>query len=499
MKQKMIRGWAVLLCVVLLLTMLTGCGGGSNNSSAPVEDSLVLPPEETTTTQAEVTTTTGTTGIPTTTAQAKPTTTATPAAPTVPATTTVPRPALPTLPQEPVFLGDAVTDKQPVITGNKTVNTAQATIEAAHASATALERGKAFSQAIQYGWITGFQKPGDQMVHVSTYTQMGGYYYMTYYANTSNGAENPDYQLARLAYCPVNATGEKTYIDLQKVGDKVGDKTVTGVYDTILMQKDDRTLYLLWTARLNDNYYRLYRLFDTDTKQFVSEVRVNRLQVNGERVDFSTSGMQTVFAKHDIPYRAMFSDIGIMQKISARVENGVTYYYSGAYSGYMTFIIKSRDLMTWEYVAQPDFDSATKWENAVYVIGDRVYYFVRQEDPGQYAGSPYGLLTYYDLSTGAWAPPVQVADCQSRSDFIVYKGELYLFYAPINRNHIGVLHINQQDIRQSKIVLQATMHESCFYPFVQYCDGKLYFSYTMNRKKIQFSRFDAERFLLPWA
>lgn len=38
----------------------------------------------------------------------------------------------------------------------------------------------------------------------------------------------------------------------------------------------------------------------------------------------------------------MYSDIGIMQKISSRTENGEVYYYTGAYSGDHTFIIKAR-------------------------------------------------------------------------------------------------------------------------------------------------------------
>ena len=45
-----------------------------------------------------------------------------------------------------------------------------------------------------------------------------------------------------------------------------------------------------------------------------------------------------------------------------------------------TAIIKSKDLVTWEYVSQPDFINDSKWENATYVLGDKVFYFVRQLD-----------------------------------------------------------------------------------------------------------------------
>ena len=180
-----------------------------------------------------------------------------------------------------------------------------------------------------------------------------------------------------------------------------------------------------------------------------------------------------------------------MQKLSSRVENGVTYYYSGTYSGDFTCIIKSRDLVTWEYVSQPDFINDSKWENATYVVGDKCFYFVRQQD-----GNPYGFLTAYNLKTETWDKPVHVADCQSRSDFIEYGGNLYLFHAPVDREHIGVIRIDTDNIANSRVVLQAKMHTSCFYPFVQYYKGgKLAMSYTVARQHIRLARFTLSKYL----
>ncbi len=220
--------------------------------------------------------------------------------------------------------------------------------------------------------------------------------------------------------------------------------------------------------------------------------------------------MQNALTENDLGYKDFFADIGIMQKLSTRIENGQTYYYTGAYSGNFTCIIKSTDLITWEYVAQPDegknntgFKNESKWENAVYVIDNIAYYFVRQYDP-EYdedkalkKGSPYGILTCYNLDTEEWAKPVLVGDCQSRSDFIVYNGDLYLFYAPTDREHIGILKINTNDISKSEVVLQADMGGSCFYPFVQYYgdDGELAMSYTVSRKHIRLARFTLSKYI----
>ena len=155
------------------------------------------------------------------------------------------------------------------------------------------------------------------------------------------------------------------------------------------MQKEDdpNNIYILWTASVNGKYYRLYRIFNLETEE-LGEICVNRFKVGDVTNDFSSTGIQNALTANNIGYKEFFSDIGIMQKLSTRIENGVTYYYTGAYTGNFTCIIKSKDLITWEYVAQPNegangtgFANATKWENAVYVLGDKVYYFVRQWDP----------------------------------------------------------------------------------------------------------------------
>ena len=296
-----------------------------------------------------------------------------------------------------------------------------------------IKRGDAFADEIRDRFFADFKKEGDQMVHVTTYAYIGDTVYMTYYANPKSPEENPDFQIARLVYCKLDEPENKTYIDLQGAGDVYGDKIVDCVYDTILMRDDDKTLYLMWTAKLSGNYYRLYRTFDVESKT-LGEIKINTLTVQGEKIDFSFSEIQRIFTETGVGYKKMFADIGIMQKCSYRVEEGKRFYYTGAYSGDFNFIMKSCDFENWEYVSQPDFINDSMWENAVYVLDDKCYYFVRQQ-----IESPYGFLTYLDLNTMKWARPVLVEDSQSRADFIMYNDNLYVFFAPIDREHLGVV------------------------------------------------------------
>ena len=388
-----------------------------------------------------------------------------------------------------IFSEDVVTEKQLEIVGGAPISDVAATI-GSDVDEEARLRGDAFAAEITERWVSDFEKAGDRMAHVSTFVVVGDTVYMTYYANVKEPSEDPKSQTARLAWAKTCDMENKTFLDMQAAGDTIDGREVDMVYDTILMQKDADTLYVMWTARVEGNYYRFYRPFTVSTKT-LGDIAVNRFKVGDTVNDFSTSGIKSALAENGVPCKRMFSDIGIMQKLSSRVENGVTYYYSGTYSGDFTCIIKSRDLVTWEYVSQPDFINDSKWENATYVVGDKCFYFVRQQD-----GNPYGFLTAYNLKTETWDKPVHVADCQSRSDFIEYGGNLYLFHAPVDREHIGVIRIDTDNIANSRVVLQAKMQTSCFYPFIQYYkDSELAMSYTVARQHIRLAQFTLSKYL----
>lgn len=363
----------------------------------------------------------------------------------------------------------------------------------------ALELGKRCVEELKAHIIADFEKSDaycartgdpehDLMVHVSTFLVLDGTIYMTYYANTGTDAENPAYQEARLAFCPVDDVQNMTIVTIQKVGDDLDGRKIDMVYDTILLHKGGDELYILWTASANHLYYRFYCTYNKKTHT-LGPIRPNRFRVGNVVNDFSMSGITGALAANGIPHKTMFSDIGIMQKLSTREENGETYYYTGAYSGNWNCIIKSRDFVEWEYVAAPDFINLSLWENATYVIGDKCYYFVRQEECMQ------AFLTCYDLAHGTWEKPFLIRDAQSRSDFFVYRGELYLVHAPINRDGFGIVKIDRDHLENSRSVLVADMKESLFYPFARVMGDDLWLSYTVDRKHIRLAKFHLPDYL----
>ncbi len=388
-----------------------------------------------------------------------------------------------------VFTDDVKTEKELIITEGAPISNVVRTITV-NVSEQAVKKGDAFAQEITDCFLSDFEKPGDKMAHVSTFIVANDYVYMSYYANTKEPSEDPKNQTARLVYAPIDDLNNKTFIDLQTTGDMVGGKVIDMVYDTILMKKDDDTIFIMWTAQTEGNYYRFYCPFTLSTKT-LGEIGVNRFKVGDTVNDFSISGIKSALAANGVPCKKMYVDIGIMQKMSSRIENGERYYYTGTYSGDFTAIIKSKDLITWEYVSQPDFINDSKWENATYVLGDKVFYFVRQQFENK-----CGFLTAYNLLDNTWDKPVEIEDCQSRGDFILYNGNLYLFHAPIDRDHIGIVKIDTTDIAKSEVLLQAKMHSSCFYPFVDYYkDNELAMSYTVARQHIRLAKFTLSKYL----
>ena len=75
----------------------------------------------------------------------------------------------------------------------------------------ALNLGVKFAKAITDGFVSDFEKPGDKMAHVSTFTVIDDTVYMAYYANTKEPSEDPKNQTARFAWAPVNDIENKTF------------------------------------------------------------------------------------------------------------------------------------------------------------------------------------------------------------------------------------------------------------------------------------------------
>ena len=198
-----------------------------------------------------------------------------------------------------VFSDDFATDKKSVVVENKEIGEFVKIISS-DVSDEAKRKGEQFAAEIEERFVSDFEKSEalleegkvserDFMVHVSTFEVINDVVYMTYYANTTNELEDPHNQTARFVYCPISDLANKTFVDLQSAGDIFCGRRINALYDTVLMQKDEDTLYILWTAELADgdtyNYYRLYCPFKISTQE-LGEISVNRFKVGDLFLEF---------------------------------------------------------------------------------------------------------------------------------------------------------------------------------------------------------------------
>ncbi|SDN13152.1 hypothetical protein [Limosilactobacillus mucosae] len=331
--------------------------------------------------------------------------------------------------------------------------------------------------------LADFAKAGDKMVHVSTFYKVGDTLYMSYYANTRTTAEDPTQHTARLVYAPFNDLSQQTYIDVADIGQEYNGQTIDAIYDSLLLKtSDDSYMIYAFTAKVGGKFYMLYRRFDPKTK-LLSDIHPMNFKAGVLSGTFDTVSVHDLLAQIGIDYNYEDRDISFIQKLSPRVEDGVTQYYAGIGILHFCFVVKSSDLINWTFVSTPDFNYQPKFEPSVYVKGDNLYYFCRQED-----NTDGAVLAKFDLVAGTWSDPILVPDTQSRSDFFEWNNNLYLVHAPLNRNHISLMQIDRGVLAKSYEVATAEVQD-CFYPFTQNIDGQMYMSFTQSRHHIWLTKF----------
>lgn len=331
--------------------------------------------------------------------------------------------------------------------------------------------------------LADFAKEGDKMVHVSTFYKIGDTLYMSYYANTRTDAEDPTQHTARLVYAPFDNLSQQTYIDVADIGQKYNGQTIDAIYDSLLLKtSDDSYMIYAFTAKVGGKFYMLYRRFDPKAK-LLSDIHTMNFKVGALSGTFDTVSVHDLLAQIGVDYDYEDRDISFIQKLSPRIEDGVTQYYAGIGILHMCFVVKSSDLINWTFVSSPDFKYKPEFEPSVYVKGNYVYYFCRQRGTEGNA-----VLAKYSIPNDQWSKPILVPDTQSRYDFFEDNDQLYLVHSPLDRNHISLMRIDQNILEKSYEVATAEVQD-CFYPFTQNIDGQMYMSFTQSRHHIWLNKF----------
>lgn len=333
-----------------------------------------------------------------------------------------------------------------------------------------------------------FNMPGDKMLHSGSFRIIDDVVYAAMYINKIGVDEKETQHTSVLRVKKLDGTEETENYNVCEIGDVVFGSKVTALYDTIILDESD-DIRILFVAKLGNEWYQLFRLFDPVTKT-LGEIMKMTFSYKGIRDDFSIKGLQNVLKANNVYYPFLNRHPNFLSTISHRVEDGEKYWYIGLGMKDFCFIAKTKDFIDVEYVSQPTFIHNPQYEASVYVVGNEVIYFERQE---MWEFTPYSLLSKYNLVTGEWAEPVKIIDTQSRSDFIFYNKKLYLIHAPFNRNHIAITEINTKVLEMS-FTLATAYVDDLFFPFVKEYNNKIYMIATKGRKYMNFAEFTIPKF-----
>ena len=201
--------------------------------------------------------------------------------------------------------------------------------------------------------------------------------YVNNQVNTGDSATevNAYVRLDKLAInvSTANISGRVASHDVCKNGDVVDGLTVTSGAGVPNMVLKGGILYILWTAKCDDGkWYEMYCTYDCES----GTIGTPHICGFGDSV-FSCENLAAAIgstANND------------MISVNASIAYLSGYYYACACFGLNTpngSIIRSTDLMNWEFVAVPQFegfDSTAQFEGAMGALGSNLYLALRQTD-----------------------------------------------------------------------------------------------------------------------
>lgn len=344
----------------------------------------------------------------------------------------------------------------------------------------------------------------DRMAHCSTFLPVGdGTVYFAYYRDTTQTLEAP----GKTTIVPVLAKAEGLekgevpsfesihYQEFIHSGETVGDFTQSPArapYDPNLLLLGD-TLMVYFVGCIDGTVTTCVRTYDTVTDRFSGQVDVCTLSYGDKTVPFDTKSFFGMY--EDLGFPATFNNDLLV--------SGAFVPYKGAW--YVAVgtaflprscpaVIKTVDGRHFELVMIcPDFlygcceASVAIWKDEFYVV---------MRNSGVERGGRGCYVARYDASGRCLTPPVYLSEAQSKPAIALHKGRMYLFYSanPFLQTDWGL--VSRSRLRISEIDRDCRIRRSwditdpygIHYPYVKELDGRLWISFTEDRKQLDINQ-----------
>ena len=337
----------------------------------------------------------------------------------------------------------------------------------------------------------------DLMAHCSAFVPgRDGTVYMAYYHDTTQTLERPD----RTTITPVLARwsgkdGAIEYRDIIRTGQTLGSFTQSpdrAPYDPNLLLIGD-TLFVYFVGCADGTVTTCVRRYDTLTDRFEESAEICTLSYQGKTVPFDTKGLFDMYA--DLGFEATFNNDLLMS--GAFVEyNGAWYCALGTafLPRSCPVIVRTENGVDFELVMIcPEFlygcceASVAIWKDEFYVI---------MRNSGVERGGRGTYVARYDASGRCLTPPVYLSENQSKPAIILHKGRMYLIYNanPWLQTDWGL--VSRSRLRISEIGRDCRIRRSwditdpygIHYPYVQEMDGKVWMTFTEDRKQLDIAQ-----------
>ena len=297
-----------------------------------------------------------------------------------------------------------------------------------------------------------------------------GVAYIVTCANTTSNGDNPFstnayVKLSIIDTSDITSSNYTTHTAAQ-YGDTVDGTPIAsgcGVPNSVFVDSD--TLRILFSAKLGNTWYMLYRDFTISTASLGS-IGICKISNSGTLYDFTTDYINSNIVS--------LQSTAYFISMNAQIAKKDNVFYSGlGISNYIpnSLIFSSTDMVNYELWLNPSFaESNAMLEGACAVLGDYLYYALRQS-------SGYKILiAKINMINKSITQEIFIPDAMARASWLVENDKLYLFNTMDSRQRTNVSRIDTGDISQSKIIMQGSI--LCVYPSVVKYNNEYYITGT---------------------
>lgn len=343
-----------------------------------------------------------------------------------------------------------------------------------------------------------FSNPEDLVAHCSTFAfDRHGNIFFAYYKD----AEQPKEHSVNLSTFPVLAKGKLSDMtsfertDVIRSGQTIGDFThgPRAPYDPNILRLGKK-MKVFFNGCVGTEVTYCSRDYNLKENRFEDHVTISKLRY---KLPGGESRTITLDAKGCYEF---FDDMGIQAEyhndlvISARFVPYKGEYYSvlcGVFSkASKPVIVKTRDGETFDVVLVcRDFEYGA-CEGCMEIVGKEYYVTMRNSGcPKELQGT---YVAKYDFDGRCLVAPKKLGRCQSKTAVINWKGNVYAIfneYPNLNTEWGNVTRSRLRIARLDKDCNMVAYHDilsevGIHYPYVDIHKGKLYMSYTEDRKKV---------------